>query len=135
MKHLPLFTTALTFLLLTACGTHSRPAFERLVGNDRDDHGCIASAGYTYSYALHDCVRLWEVGEPYYAGNRQLYVVYSLDSLYAEVFLSDGKSFICKRKRNTTRWERRKGAEYVEHCNGQSCVSIGKLLYTPDEKK
>lgn len=134
MKPLSLLPAALVMFLLAACGTHSRPAFERLVGNDRDDHGCIASAGYIYSYALHDCVRLWEVGEPLYAGNKQLYVVYSPDSVYAEVFLHNGQSFICKRKRNTSRWERRKGSEYVEQCNGQSCVSMGKLMYTHDEE-
>lgn len=137
MKHPLLFLSALILSLCTACASHSRQqtAFNRLVGNDRDEHGCISSAGYTYSYALHDCVRLWEVGERYYAGNHQIYLVFSPDSLFAEVFPSEGESFICKRRRNLNRWERRKGTEYVEQCNGQTCVSIGKLIYTPAEEK
>ena len=32
------------------------------VGADKDEHGCIASAGYTYSVIRKECVRLWEVG-------------------------------------------------------------------------
>lgn len=28
------------------------------VGNDRDEHGCLASAGYTWSEVQKDCIRL-----------------------------------------------------------------------------
>lgn len=31
-----------------------------LVGNDRDQHGCIGSAGYTWSEPKQKCVRPWE---------------------------------------------------------------------------
>jgi len=37
---------------------------EILVGNDRDKHNCIKSAGYTWCQALGICVRPWEVGCP-----------------------------------------------------------------------
>ena len=43
---------------LTACMTVP-PV---LVGSDRDAHGCIGSAGYTYSSVRQACVRLWEEG-------------------------------------------------------------------------
>ena len=33
-----------------------------MVGNDRDTHGCIASAGYTYSVVRNACIRVWEAG-------------------------------------------------------------------------
>jgi hypothetical protein len=33
---------------------------ENLVGNDRDEHGCIASAGYTWCEPKQICLRLWE---------------------------------------------------------------------------
>lgn len=33
-----------------------------VVGNDKDAHGCIASAGYTFSSLKNECVRLFEVG-------------------------------------------------------------------------
>jgi len=34
----------------------------RAVGADRDEHGCIGSAGYTFSTLKNECVRLWEEG-------------------------------------------------------------------------
>lgn len=35
---------------------------QNLVGNDRDEHGCIGSAGYTYSQAKEDCIQIWDAG-------------------------------------------------------------------------
>lgn len=64
-----------------------------LVGGDKDAHGCIASAGYTYSIVRQECIRVWEAGialtptvqleEPVLAA----YVVRSADWQHAEVFL------------------------------------------------
>ena len=31
------------------------------VGADRDEHGCITSAGYRWCATLHECVRPWEL--------------------------------------------------------------------------
>ena len=39
------------------------PEKRMLVGNDRDEHGCIGSAGYSWSESLHECVRPWEVNK------------------------------------------------------------------------
>ena len=33
---------------------------EMLVGNDRDEHGCIGSAGYEWCVAKNKCLRSWE---------------------------------------------------------------------------
>lgn len=33
---------------------------ERIVGGDRDEHGCIGSAGYTWCETKRKCLRLWE---------------------------------------------------------------------------
>ena len=56
--------------LLTGCGnggkkeaeTSERKEKEAVVGSDKDEHGCIASAGYTWSEVQKDCIRLWEKG-------------------------------------------------------------------------
>lgn len=32
----------------------------QLVGNDRDEHGCIGSAGYSWCEAKQKCLRIWE---------------------------------------------------------------------------
>lgn len=36
------------------------PKQEAMVGGDRDEHGCIGSAGYTWCEAKQKCLRLWE---------------------------------------------------------------------------
>ncbi len=41
----------------SALGHSSPPA---LVGSDRDSHGCIPSAGYTWCNASQKCIRSWE---------------------------------------------------------------------------
>ena len=33
-----------------------------MVGGDRDEHGCIASAGYTWSALRGECIQVFEVG-------------------------------------------------------------------------
>jgi len=34
-----------------------------MTGNDRDEHGCIGSAGYTWSVVKNDCIRIFEAGK------------------------------------------------------------------------
>ena len=33
-----------------------------VVGGDRDEHGCIGSAGYTWSVLRGECIQVFEVG-------------------------------------------------------------------------
>jgi hypothetical protein len=49
-------------MLLAACQPSVEPENPPLVGGDRDEHGCIGSAGYVWDEARQDCVRPWEVG-------------------------------------------------------------------------
>lgn len=114
--------------LLTSCA-HS--TLGRLVGSDRDEHGCIGSAGYTWSYALHDCVRLWEAGTRFDAGPESVYLIFSPDSTLAEVFPATGGSFLCKRsKENPTVWKQRKGHAQVYIKNNVLCVEVNDYTYT-----
>ena len=55
--------------LLLSCNPKANPSREidppmEIIeaGGDRDDHGCIASAGYTWSQVKENCIRLWEEG-------------------------------------------------------------------------
>ena len=63
-----------------------------MVGNDKDEHGCIASAGYTWSEVQQNCIRLFESGIRLEAtdGKSSAYIVFSPDSLKAELFFSNG---------------------------------------------
>ncbi len=33
---------------------------DSIIGGDKDEHGCIASAGYTWNKTKQECVREWE---------------------------------------------------------------------------
>lgn len=49
--------------LVTSCHRSKAPqTAEAVVGNDRDEHGCIGSAGYVWSTLRQECIRTWEVG-------------------------------------------------------------------------
>ncbi|WP_297329718.1 hypothetical protein [uncultured Bacteroides sp.] len=63
-----------------------------LVGDDKDEHGCIASAGYTWSEVRKDCIRLWEEGVRMSAvddAGKSLFLVFSPDSTQVELFFSE----------------------------------------------
>ncbi len=52
-------------LAISACSPKSEHSLDvptESVGADRDIHGCIGSAGYSWSELTQECVRLWEVG-------------------------------------------------------------------------
>ena len=41
--------------IMTSCTNQ-----KQLVGNDKDEHGCIASAGYSWCEPKQKCIRSWE---------------------------------------------------------------------------
>ena len=50
-------------LLLTAFFLLNRPKSsppDNIVGGDRDEHGCIGSAGYSWCEEKQKCLRIWE---------------------------------------------------------------------------
>ena len=86
--------------LLTGCGndgkkeaeTSERKEKEAVGGSDKDEHGCIASAGYTWSEVQKDCIRLWEKGVRMNAvddAGKTLFLVFSPDSTQVELFFSE----------------------------------------------
>ena len=63
-----------------------------VVGNDKDEHGCITSAGYTWCEVQRDCIRLWEKGIRMTSvadAQRTLFLVFSPDSTQVELFFSE----------------------------------------------
>ena len=86
--------------LLSACGQkktqqelQEEQVTAELVGNDKDEHVCIGSAGYTWSEVQQNCIRLFESGIRLEAidGKSSAYLVFSPDSLKAELFFSTGE--------------------------------------------
>ena len=89
-----------TGALFASCGSNSVKKVEtaekteetKMVGNDKDEHGCIASAGYTWCEVQKDCIRLWEKGVRMNAVNdagKTLFLVFSPDSTQVELFFSE----------------------------------------------
>lgn len=66
-----------------------------MTGNDRDPHGCIISAGYTWCQVQERCVRLWEDGvkmeylekaDGEDTAQYNAYLLFSSDSVKVELF-------------------------------------------------
>lgn len=67
------------------------PQAQRL-GADRDEHGCIGSAGYVWSEVQKDCIRLFEKGirtDAVDGSNDSAFIVFSPDSTKVELFFSN----------------------------------------------
>jgi hypothetical protein len=68
------FTLSVVALVFTACNNSTpqqtdnaaeeptTPQQEMMVGGDRDEHGCIGSAGYSWSALRGECIQVFEVG-------------------------------------------------------------------------
>ena len=50
---------------LVGCDSNQNSTTEEagMPGSDRDEHGCIASAGYTWCERTRQCERPWELAE------------------------------------------------------------------------
>ena len=65
-----------------------------LVGGDRDEHGCIGSAGYVWCEVQKDCIRLFEKGirtEAVDGSDASAFIVFSPDSTQLELFFSNNQ--------------------------------------------
>ena len=71
------------------------PQQKNIVGGDRDEHGCIGSAGYVWSEVQKDCIRLFEKGvrtEAIDGSDSSVFIVFSPDSMHVELFFTDNRS-------------------------------------------
>lgn len=78
-------------------------------GSDRDEHGCIGSAGYTWSELKKECIRPFEIGLKLSGitdDNRNFaaYVVFASDSAKAELFIPEEKGGVILDQMNG-RWK------------------------------
>lgn len=90
-----------------------------VLGGDRDVHGCIGSAGYTYSQIKNDCVKVFaqkiklkEVNSDK-SSTSMTAVIFSKDMKRAEIFISNGnaKSIILEREGKSKLW---KSGSYIK---------------------
>lgn len=69
-KRLVMCGALLVVSLSLACARESEqealatpPPEEMMTGADRDEHGCIGSAGYSWCTKQSECVRSWELAK------------------------------------------------------------------------
>ncbi|RLE46581.1 hypothetical protein DRJ22_01575 [Candidatus Woesearchaeota archaeon] len=65
MRKIVFLMFVLALLFLSACkvaevNVSDKKVDAPIIGGDRDEHGCIASAGYTWCESKQKCLRLWE---------------------------------------------------------------------------
>jgi len=82
-----------------------------LVGNDKDEHGCIGSAGYQWSSLKNDCIRIFEAGTKLSAAEvvtdktTATFAIFNSDSSKAELFIPglSAAGIIFDRKKSDTK--------------------------------
>ena len=104
-----------------------------MVGNSKDRHGCLVSAGYRWSESKQDCVRLWEAGKKYTYKDKHLFLLFSNDSMIAEIFTDDGKHILCKKDKNENIWTASKYKTRILVNNGKVSIELGEEIYTAYE--
>lgn len=79
--------------VLTACSHAQAEKEEMMVGGQQDVHGCLPSAGQTYSHIKQQCVQVFDVAEIKIAdpANKTLavYGILSEDKQQVEIFAAD----------------------------------------------
>ena len=81
---------------------------EQQIGGERDGHGCLVAAGYTFSMVQDACIRVFESGVQVQDARRRdglaSFVVFSLDGERAELFLPDEAGSVVLTRRVSV-WE------------------------------
>lgn len=104
MKYLiPIFAV----LLLSSCANKNMTS--QMVGNDRDPHGCIPSAGYSWSEVRKDCIQVFNDGvqvvDSRCDSTLATYAVFASDSSRVEIFAPyTEKNAILSRKGKSGTW-------------------------------
>lgn len=135
MKKIILFAGAI--ILLSACAGKKTTAEKQMVGNDKDEHGCIGSAGYVWSEVRKDCIRLFENGVAVKSvdnADEVAYVVLSQDSLKAQLFYSgEEKHEVLSRTGDSQKgyiWSGTKNSPTIKLENNKWTISVkGKAQF------
>lgn len=108
-----------------------------IVGVDKDNNGCLASAGYTWSKLNKECVKAFSGIQLIPAENATTvdetlcaYVLFNENADKAEIFLPDDKSFIVTKNNKSKTWN---FGDYqlVVH-NGYELKKGGVLVFSGD---
>jgi hypothetical protein len=109
-------------ILFIGCKTSKKMVTR--VGSDRDKHGCIHSAGYTWSEINKTCLRPFELNNQLFNADKTFIasVNISNDGKNAEVFSKDGY-FLMMKKDDTT------------YLHSKAMLILGKHQWVFSDKK
>ncbi len=99
-----------------------------IVGGDKDEHGCIGSAGYTWSEIKNECIRIWELGirlEMLENKEQSAYVVFNKDKSKVEVYFSNKKGSLIL----PLNGENYESEQYSYNANDQAISIKGVVKY------
>ena len=106
-----------------------------MLGDDRDEHGCIGSAGFTWSALRGECIQVFEVGtrlnpveeKEEVAVISAFIVAKDGDNSQVELFITnEDQNPILKQETNGTY----KGGKYIYNPKKQELSIDGKVTYT-----
>ena len=111
-----------------------------MVGGDRDEHGCIGSAGFTWSALRGECIQIFEVGtrlnpveeKEEVAVISAFVVTKDGDNSQVELFITnEDQNPILKQETNGTY----KGGKYIYNPKTQELSIDGKVAYKGEKNK
>lgn len=136
-KLLPLLLTGMFFVsceqMLKDRGNEAEAEPEKkvVIGNDKDDKGCVTSAGYRWSLLKQECIRIFDEGyrlnplsELKETGTSvSAFIIFNDDKTVAELFLPDNsKSYLLPKKEDgiykSDEWELEIRKDYTLSKNG-----------------
>ncbi len=137
-----------TTVTITESNSDTLSANPQILGNDRDEHGCIGSAGYVWSNVLNRCVRLFDEGLGFMPTGKLAqqentdefgaillgYVIFGgTDSMYAELFFPHVPTkIICHKtssQNNTSVWKSNNYEVYKISETQYSISHFGETIY------
>lgn len=108
-----------------------------IVGADKDDDGCLASAGYTWSKLNKECVKAFTGIQLNPASDAATedetlcaYVLFNEEGDQAEIFLPDDKSFIVTKGNSDKIWVF-KDYQLIAQ-NGYQLKKAGQVVFSGD---
>ena len=115
-----------------SCQNQAKTLKQERLGGDRDRHGCIGSAGYTWSVLRRECVQVFEVGQRLNPTEQNpneavisAFVILNADKTKAELFLPNEKqSIILTKKGNVFSHEK------YQYSDEKNLISLkGKTIF------
>lgn len=142
-----LFVFAACTLFLTSCdfmlkkrdddNTEVKTEHKVVLGNDKDDNGCVISAGYRWSLLHKDCIRVSEEGYRLNSiaelkeenGLQSAFVIFEKDGNRAELFLPEEKSPSIMLERETEAKPYKGGGWVLQQTKGYTLSKNGNIYY------